>query len=168
MRKSISFILQLLSARESQVIRKVLLALVVLSAATAASTAPKPDDNSSEIGKVKFLETLWNQAEVEQDTRALGDIVPETFTYVDIDGSFKTKSEFLESIKASPEKPSEIRNESIVVHVYGDTVVATGVYREKGSSAGKLYSRRGRFTDTWVKAKNTWQCVASQLTLIQK
>lgn len=168
MRKAISFALHLLCVREFQVIRRVVLLLVLLIAATAAFTAQKADDNSGEVAKVKFLETLWNQAEVEQDTRALGDMVPETFTYIDIDGSFKTKSEFLESIKTSPEKPSEIRNESIVVHVYGDTVVATGVYREKGSSAGKLYSRRGRFTDTWVKAKNTWQCVASQLTLIQK
>jgi ketosteroid isomerase-like protein len=168
MRTSICFIRQLLCVREFRVTRKVLLALVVLAAATAAFTAQKAADNSAEVGKVKFLETLWNQAEVDQDTRALGDMVPETFTYVDIDGSLKTKPEFLESIKTSPEKPSEIRNESIVVHVYGDTVVATGVYREKGSSAGKLYSRRGRFTDTWVKANNTWQCVASQLTLIQK
>jgi hypothetical protein len=42
----------------------------------------------------------------------------------------------------------------------------TGVYREKGTYKGKPYQRRGRFTDTWVKQKGTWQCVASQSTLI--
>jgi hypothetical protein len=31
---------------------------------------------------------------------------------------------------------------------------------------GKPISRRGRFTDTWVKQNGTWLCVASQNTLI--
>jgi ketosteroid isomerase-like protein len=50
--------------------------------------------------------------------------------------------------------------------MYGDAAVVTGIYREKGTDRGKPYQRRGRFTDTWVKQSGTWQCVASQSTLI--
>jgi hypothetical protein len=91
-----------------------------------------------------------------------------TFVYVDIDGSLRTKSEFLELVKNPPEKSSEIRNESMVAHAYSSAAVMTGVYREKGTAGGKLYSRKGRFTDTWLKVENGWQCVASQSTLVEK
>jgi len=56
--------------------------------------------------------------------------------------------------------------EEMTAHVYGDAAVVTGVYREKGTYKRKPYQRRGRFTDTWVKQKGTWQCVVSQSTLI--
>jgi ketosteroid isomerase-like protein len=51
--------------------------------------------------------------------------------------------------------------------MYGDCAVVSGIYREKGTNKGKPYNRHGRFTDTWVRIDNTWQCVASQSTLIQ-
>jgi hypothetical protein len=166
MRKVIRFLAQAPGEHGQEILVAAVIVIVLTLSATAASQTS--EDRSPEIGKVKFLETLWNQAEVEQDIRALGDMVPDSFTYVDIDGTLKSKSEFLESLKTSPEKPSEIRNESMLAHAYGNTVVVTGIYREKGVGSGKFYARRGRFTDTWVKANNTWQCVASQLTLMQK
>jgi len=141
---------------------------VLLLSATAALTAQEHEENNGDAARVMALETLWNQAEVDGDVRALSQLVPETFIYVDIDGSLRTKSEFLELMKNTPEKPSELRNESMVAHAYGNTVVVSGVYREKGTVGGKRYSRRGRFTDTWIKVKSGWQCVASQSTLIEK
>jgi len=54
----------------------------------------------------------------------------------------------------------------MTAHIYGESAVVTGVYREKGISNGKPYLRRGRFTDTWVNQSGTWVCVASQSTLI--
>src|SRR5207245_9308802 len=98
----------------------------------------------------------------------LGQLVTGTFIDAGIDGSLRKKSEFLESVKSGAEKPSEIRNESMVAHAYGNTVVVTSVYREKGIVSGKHYSRRGRFTDTWIKVDGGWQCVASQSTLLEK
>jgi len=152
-------------------IRSTALVFVVaaLLSLTAALTAQESAETKGDATRVMALETLWNQAEVDKDVRALGQIVPETFIYVDIDGSLRTKSEFLESVKNGPEKPSEIRNEAMLAHAYANTVVVTGVYREKGTIGGKRYSRRGRFTDiTWIKVESGWQCVASQSTLVEK
>jgi len=142
--------------------------VVSLLSMVPARTAQGSEETSGEAARVMALETLWNQAEVEKDIRALSQLIPDTFTYVDIDGSLRTKSEFLESVKSGTEKPSEIRNESMVAHAYGNTVVVTSVYREKGTASGKHYSRKGRFTDTWIKVDSGWQCVASQSTLIEK
>jgi hypothetical protein len=118
--------------------------------------------------KVMTLETLWNEAEVHRDVRALDQLVGEKFTFVDIDGSLKNKSEFLDSIKHPPEHLATVVNESMSAQVYDGIVVVNGVYREKGTINGKPYSRRGRFTDTWIRQSSGWLCAASQSTLIQK
>jgi ketosteroid isomerase-like protein len=61
-----------------------------------------------------------------------------------------------------------IGNESMSVHLYGQIAVVIGVYREAGTESGKPYSRRGRFTDTWVRRSGSWLCVATQSTLIAR
>jgi len=53
------------------------------------------------------------------------------------------------------------------VHVYGSTGIVSGIYRETGKEKGKPYTRRVRFTDTWIKQSSQWKCVASQSTLVQ-
>ncbi len=142
--------------------------VVSLLSTVPARTTPGSEETGGDAARVMALETLWNQAEVDKDIRALSQLVPDTFIYVDIDGSLRTKSEFLESVKSGTEKPSEIRNEAMLAHAYANTVVVTGVYREKGTAGGKRYSRKGRFTDMWIRVDGGWQCVASQSTLIEK
>jgi hypothetical protein len=141
--------------------------VAALLSVTATLTAQEHGETSGDAARVMALETLWKQAELDKDVRALSQLVPETFVYVDIGGSLRTKAEFLESVKSGPEHPTEIRNESLVAHAYANTVVVTGVYREKGTIGGKHYSRRGRFTDTWIQTNGAWLCVASQSTLTE-
>jgi ketosteroid isomerase-like protein len=118
--------------------------------------------------RILALETAWNQAEQQKDTKVLNELLANTLVYVDYDGSFMNKSEFLASFAAPGLKPELITNESATVHLYGNSAVVTGVYREKGTNNGKSYQRRGRFTDTWVSQNGVWQCVASQSTLIPR
>lgn len=139
-----------------------------LLSTTAPLTAQEHGETGGDAARVMALETLWKQAQVDKDVRALNQLVAETFFYVDVEGSLRTKAEFLESVKSGAEHPTEIRNESLVAHAYANTVVATGVYREKGTIGGKHYSQRGRFTDTWIQVNGAWLCVASQSTLTEK
>jgi ketosteroid isomerase-like protein len=126
-----------------------------------------PQQMSDEEGRVLALETAWNHAEQAKDFAALDQLLAPELVYVDYDGSIQTKQEFLAAIKAVDLHPEQISNEQQSAHVFGDCAIVTGIYREKGINKGKPYTRRGRFTDTWVKLNGTWQCVASQSTLIQ-
>jgi ketosteroid isomerase-like protein len=119
-----------------------------------------------EQSKILALENAWNQAEEHKDIKALESLLDRTLVYVDYDGSIMDKAQFIASVKAPELHPSQIVNESMAAHVYGDSAVVTGIYRESGLRAGKPYSRRGRFTDTWVYQAGAWSCVASQSTLI--
>ena len=130
--------------------------------------AQQPAQNDGDAARVLALETLWNQAEVDKDAQALDHLLADNFFYVDIDGSLQTRAQFLESVKHPPEHIVTIGNDSMIAKAYQSTVVVSGTYLEKGTLNGKLYSHRGRFTDTWVKQGASWYCAASQATLIQK
>ncbi len=127
----------------------------------------RPQNISADEGRILALETAWNHAEQNKDVAALDQLLAPQLVYVDYDGSISTKEEFLANVKSEGLNPAQITNDEQNVHVFGDCAVVAGIYREKGTNKGKPYNRRGRFTDTWVKINNTWQCVASQSTLIQ-
>jgi len=122
----------------------------------------------AEKSRIVALENAWNLAEEKKDVKALDELLGKNMVYVDYDGSIMNKEQFLESVRRPALHPEQIVNESTTVYVYGAAAVVTGTYREKGVDKGKAYLRRGRFTDTWVYENGTWQCVASQSTLMSR
>ncbi|HTV59199.1 MAG TPA: nuclear transport factor 2 family protein [Verrucomicrobiae bacterium] len=134
-----------------------------VSLTLAAQSAPNATGDAATI---LALENAWNQAEEHKDARALDELLADSLVYTDWDGSFVNKSGFLDSAKNSPVQDMVLVNDDVHVDMYGDSAVVTGVYHEKGQERGRTYARTGRFTDTWVKQKGTWLCVASQSTLV--
>jgi len=119
---------------------------------------------TSDTARVLSLENAWNEAESHRDVKALAGLLAPTFVYTDADGVFEDRAQFLVGV---PEVTStQIVNEGMKAESYGNAIVVTGSYREQGIEKGKPYTRRGRFTDTWVQQNGQWLCVASQETLI--
>jgi ketosteroid isomerase-like protein len=121
---------------------------------------------NDETGRIIALEHAWNRAIEAKDTKALDQILAPTFVGVDTDGSLANKSAFLASIKDPSYQPSQAFYEDIRAEIYGDTAITVGVFRIRESQKGKRVTLRQRFIDTWIKKSATWQCVASQVTLI--
>ena len=147
---------------------RILFSPFLLLCLSVAAAAPVPDDLDASQTRILALENAWNQAEEHKDVNALDSLLDPTLVYVDYDGSMMDKAQFMASIRLPSLHPEQIVNESMTAHVYGDSAVVTGIYREKGQKNGKPYLRRGRFTDTWVFHQGNWVCVASQSTLIVK
>jgi len=137
--------------------------LLVLSPGVFAQHGSNTD---AEQTRILAFENAWNLAEEHKDVRALDGLLAENLVYIDYDGTIMDKAQFMASVRAPSLHPEQIVNETMIAHIYGDSAVVTGVYREKGVNKGKPYLRRGRFTDTWVNQNGTWVCVASQSTLI--
>jgi ketosteroid isomerase-like protein len=112
------------------------------------------------------LENAWNQAEQQKDAAALNILLAPELIYVEYDGSLMGKAQYLASVESPTLHPAHIVDEAMTVHFYGDIAVVNGIYRESGIKAGKPYSLRERFTDTWIHRDSNWMCVASQSTLI--
>lgn len=141
--------------------------LIVFGLAVAIGSAAQ-DTDAAIKSKIIALEQLWNQAYKAGDTKALESILDNGIVLVNDDGSVQTKNEFLASMKASgPQGASQeqqVSPESLNVHLFGTTAIATGVMRVKGVEGGRAYTRRERFVDTWVYKGGTWVCVGTDAT----
>jgi ketosteroid isomerase-like protein len=130
-------------------------------------TAQQPAKPTGEEGRIIALESAWDQAEQNKDTNALSSLLADGLVYVEYDGSLSNKQQFLASVRNADVTSEQINNEGVVVHLYSNNVaVSTGIYRDKGIEKGKPFQRRGRFTNVWINQNGSWQCIASQSTLI--
>ncbi len=145
------------------------LACVLLVMACAiAVTANAQESTEATKSKIIALEQAWNQAYKSADTRALDALLDNAIVLVNDDGSVQAKAEFLAAVKTagaqSSSQQQQVAPESLSVHVFGTTAIASGVMRVKGVEGGKTYSRRERFIDTWIYRDGKWVCVATDAT----
>ncbi len=130
-----------------------------------AVLAPAQADTATGVQtKIVALEKAWNQAYKLGDRRALDGLLDEQIVLINDDGTVQSKTEFLASVKASNSQEQQVAPESMSVHVFGNTAIATGVFRAKGVEGGKSYVRRERFVDTWIYKGEKWVCIATNAT----
>lgn len=146
--------------------RTLLTASLLALSCAALLLAQDAAKRNGEEGRLLALESAWNHAEVSKDAAALNQLPGESLVYVDYDGTLQNKKQSLERTLHSDVEQEQINNDGMTVQLYGNAAVVTGLYRDKGIEKGKPYSRRGRFTDTWINQNGVSQCVASQSTLI--
>lgn len=137
--------------------------------AMGLSLAQSASDSATK-SKIAALEGAWNQAYKSGDRKALDSLLDDAIVLVNDDGSVMTKPEFLATVKSPGKQASsqeqQVVPESMSVHVFGNTAIATGVFRAKGVEGGKSYVRRERFVDTWINKGERWICVGTNATQI--
>ena len=138
--------------------------LTGLLCATAVLVQAQDETEAGVRSKIIALEKAWNQAYKLGDRRALDGILDDQIVLINDDGTVQTKAEFLASVKGSNSQEQQVAPESINVHVFGNSAIATGVFRAKGVEGGKPYVRRERFVDTWLYKGGKWVCVATNAT----
>jgi ketosteroid isomerase-like protein len=135
--------------------------MVLLSAVAPVSAQ---EEEAAARAQVLGLEKAWNQAYKVGDIKALAAILDNSLVLVEDDGSLKTKSEFLASVKAANVNDEQVAPESLTVRVFGSTAIAIGVIAVKETKAGKTTVHRERFIDTWIYKNGTWICIATDAT----
>jgi ketosteroid isomerase-like protein len=116
---------------------------------------------------ITALENRWLQSYKSNNPDLIAPMLADKFVSTGADGKLMNKAESLADAKAT--KNMSVDYENVQVTVFGDTAIATGGYRAKGTEAsGKPFDVHLQWTDTWVKMPNgKWQCVASQDTPIK-
>jgi ketosteroid isomerase-like protein len=138
--------------------------LVVASLCLIASFLAFAQDSS----KIIAMENLWNRAELNNDAPAVRLLLADDFVMTVAEGTLYNKAQMVASVADKSYRPDVLQSTDMVVHYYGNTAVVTGAYYEKGSDKGKLWERRGRFTDTWMNLEGRWQCIASHFSVKAK
>jgi len=119
-------------------------------------------------GLLIALENCWNQAQLHHDSKALDELVADTFISTDNDGTFMTKTQFLADNKDLSYAPTLMTNSDERIFMYGNAAVVAGIYHAKGLNKGKPFDHYGRFTDTWVSLNGKWVCVASHTSALKR
>jgi hypothetical protein len=152
--------------RSSISMRSVILALLLPAFTCLAGVSQNRENGNAESDRLLSLESIWNEAEVRHNARALDMLLADTFSYTDSDGSFMDRAQWLAHVKSRVDDYEQLGNSAMAVHVYGNLAIVTGKYVEKLRQKGRAVTRNGRFTDTWIRQNSEWKCVASQATLI--
>jgi ketosteroid isomerase-like protein len=148
------------------IVARWMVALWPLALLCAHSVVHAQDYDATARDQVLALEKAWNQAYKAGDAKALAAILDNSLILVEDDGSLKTKSEFLASVKSSSGNEEQVAPESLTVRVFGNTAIAIGVIAVKTTKGGKSVVHRERFIDTWINKNGSWVCIATNATPI--
>ena len=146
---------------------RVAVCLLWLAGALAGAQNPAESARGNE-GLLMALENGWNQAQLHHDSKALDELVADTFISTDNDGTFMTKTQFLADNKDLSYAPTLMTNSDERIFMYGNAAVVAGIYHAKGLNKGKPFDHYGRFTDTWVSLNGKWVCVASHTSALKR
>jgi ketosteroid isomerase-like protein len=115
------------------------------------------------------LENDWAQATITKDYAVLDRVISDDYTSSgDPDGSVETKAKFMASMKSGETVIKSYKYSDLKVRVYGNAAVVTGLQTFDMTVKGKDVGGTFRFTDTWVKRGNSWQCVVEHASKIEK
>jgi ketosteroid isomerase-like protein len=113
---------------------------------------------------VADLEQTWLKSQQTNNPDLIVRHLADKFVETESDGKVIDKATAVAMSKKM--KYTSAENEDVTVTVFGNTAIATGGFKGKGTdSEGKPFDTHERWTDTWVKMPNgEWQCVATQAT----
>jgi hypothetical protein len=134
--------------------------LLVLVCALSGSVSSQERSRSSTASVIRDLEREWVVAQSRNDNRALDIIFDNALVYIQ-SGRLVTKGDYLEGVHEGNSSVRRVVMEPMTVHMFGNTAIVVGTYREKNTVNGKPLLRNWRFLDTWVCKKSGWVLVAA-------
>lgn len=143
-------------------ISTLVVALLTVWALDFAVAQIKPDTGSAII---LGLEGKWNAAYKRGDIATMSSLLADDFIITVEDGSTFSKSGYIAHNGDSTVHVEISAMSDLRVRMHGKTAVVTGAYHEKGTSKGKPYEYRDRFTDVWMNMNGTWQAIASHYSI---
>jgi ketosteroid isomerase-like protein len=146
------------SVSEKSVARDLLLPLALMF----TLITPAHAQQSKDVEKVLFkLEDDFTAAVVKRDAKALGKIVAPKWVYSDESGVMQ-RGEGIKAFTSGSDTVTSASNADMRALVYPSAAVVIGILQMKGRGPSGPFTRRYRYTDTWVLLDGRWQCVASQ------
>jgi uncharacterized protein (TIGR02246 family) len=114
------------------------------------------------VKAIAALEHQWLQSQKTNNPDLVAPLIADKFVYTGSDGKVSDKAAMLAEAKAT--KWTSVENLAEKVTVFGDTAIATGEFKGKGTGpSGKPIDDHTHYTDVWVKMPDgKWQCVSSQ------
>ena len=130
-----------------------------------AVNARTPTVQDTEAQVLLRLEDDWALGLTRRDAALFRRLLADGFVYSEDDRTV-SRDDVLRDIVAGPDTVETAHNEDLKVHRFGTTAIVTGWLVVGGRGPKGAFSRRYRFTDTWVRRDRRWQIVAAHDYLV--
>ncbi len=140
-----------------------LTATLLLSVAFSGIAAGQQGATPS--SRILALENKLNDAYKQRDIAALNSLMADDFIITVEDGATYSKTGYIAHIGEPGTRVDVSEVSDAKVRLHATTAVVTGAYHERGSSHGKAYEYRDRFTDVWINVGGQWQLLASHYSI---
>ena len=129
-------------------------------AGPTAVDAQTPSVQDTEAQVLLRLEDDWALGLIRRDAALFRRLLADGFVYTEDDRTVG-RDDVLRDIVAGPDTVETAHNEDMKVHRFGRTAVVTGWLVVSGHGPKGPFTRRYRFTDTWVRRDRRWQIGAA-------
>jgi len=139
--------------------------LVVASLAVWALDLAPAQNKPTTASNILGLENKWNAAYQRGDIATMDSLLADDFIITVEDGTTFSKAGYIAHNGDSTVHVKKSEMSDLRVRMHGSTAVVTGAYYEKGTTKGKPYEYRDRFTDVWMGINSRWQVIASHYSV---
>src|ERR1041385_2726358 len=140
----------------------------LLLAAVSPHAYPQSQSQRKVIEEIKKVDRERIQAQVHADAVALDRIYADDFIGVGPSGTVRTKKDVLADFTSGTLKFQSITTDDVLVRVYGNAAVETGLSTMKGQDAQRVVPEENRFTRVWIKQRGQWRLVANHYSNLVK
>jgi Domain of unknown function (DUF4440) len=150
--------------------RRLLIRATLLLALSAPALLAQQNARAANpiVAELTRLENQWAEGLVKRDRVQFNRLLAPSFVYTENDKLMR-RDEVIHEVAEGSDRVTAAHNEGMEVHQFGPTTaVVTGWLIVSGRGKAGAFTRRYRYTDTWVKGKGGWQIVAAQDYLAPK
>jgi ketosteroid isomerase-like protein len=133
----------------------------LIAALWLLAPALSPAQASASRRQIAQLEDAWVRAVIARDSVAFDRLLAPGFVYTEDDRVY-SKEQLIREVVHGSDRVTSGRNEDLSVRLYGNTAIATGWLVLEGRGSSGAFTRRYRYTDTWVRLNGRWRVVAAQ------
>ena len=150
--------------------KRVLVSVLILALFSATHAVALPRNKAEAVEEIKReilqKEEEQNEALRDNDADRLGVMCADELAWTNASGVLLPKEQMLADIRSGKQKNANIKHEDVRLHVYGTTVVVTGLSTSAYVYNGKQATGVRRFTNVWVKQGQRWLLVVHHVTPI--
>ena len=137
---------------------------------TDSGQAVAPSADAQQIAEIQKVIDRWDDAVYQHDQYALELVLAPQYLAISDTGQVTNRDQQVSQMLVKGAPRFTLAQKAISVRIVGDVAVVNGtydrVYQGSRLSHTQLKDQKGVFSQVYVRARNSWQCINSQRTLI--
>jgi len=126
---------------------------------------------AQQVADLQKVADRWDEAVYQHDQYALELVLAPEYIDISDTGNVTNRDQQISEMMMKDAPRFQLTQKVVSVRMVGDVAVVNGTYDRvfQGSKLSRTKSKteRGVFSQVYVRARNTWECINSQRTLIQ-